>query len=567
MHSLKAWGLVTVLLAAVSANGDIVPLSILEIESPSPDALRLLLQGGFEVDTCNASGLHVYADAEEQARLDALGLAYRVIGRQPAPYPFSGQKGLGVYHNHATLTQELNAYAAAYPNIARLHSIGNSVQGRALWVMRITDNPDLEEDEPEFKYIATMHGDELIGTEISLYFIDLLLTKYGAADAEGQRITSLVNSTDISILPMMNPDGNNAGIRRNLNNVDLNRDFPSYVAEGAGGNRFDGAPLMTAGRQPETLAVMQWTASNSFVLSANFHGGTLVVNYPYDEDFVPPNTYAACPDDALFINLSLRYSKPNAPMYASTLFPQGITNGSDWYTVYGGLQDWSYRYVTCKDVTIELSNQKQPLQSSIPTYWAQNKESMLAYCEAVHIGIRGIITDARTGAPLYAKITIAGNTQAVYSDPDIGNYHRLLLPGTYTVTALAHGYVPQVRENVPVGDGMATRLNFALVPEAETEGEFAPHTADRNGDGIIGLSEVLRVIQFFNIGAFHCDASTEDGYALAPGDTTTCPPHDADYNPRDWSLNLSETLRAVQFFNSGGYRRCVEGEDGFCPAA
>ena len=86
---------------------------------------------------------------------------------------------LGTYHGYAALTSELAAFAAARPDIARLVSIGRSVQGRELWAMKITDNPDLEENEPEAKYVAAMHGDEPVGTEMSLYLIDELLGGYG----------------------------------------------------------------------------------------------------------------------------------------------------------------------------------------------------------------------------------------------------------------------------------------------------------------------------------------------------------------------------------------------------
>ncbi|HOQ32295.1 MAG TPA: PASTA domain-containing protein, partial [Candidatus Hydrogenedens sp.] len=93
------------------------------------------------------------------------------------------------------------------------------------------------------------------------------------------------------------------------------------------------------------------------------------------------------------------------------------------------------------------------------------------------------------------------------------------------------------------------------------------HNADQNGDGQISLSELLRVIQFFNYGAYHCDSFGEDGYAPGPGDQS-CHPHASDYNPSDWNISLSELLRLIQFFNSGGYHPCPEdpeSEDGYCP--
>lgn len=102
----------------------------------------------------------------------------------------------------------------------------------------------------------------------------------------------------------------------------------------------------------------------------------------------------------------------------------------------------------------------------------------------------------------------------------------------------------------------------------EGEGEVDPwHSADQDYDNEINLSELLRAIQFFNSGGYHCQEGTEDGYAPGTGDLT-CLPHDSDYNPQDWLINLSELLRLIQFFNSGGYYACPEvlppTEDGFC---
>ncbi len=100
--------------------------------------------------------------------------------------------------------------------------------------------------------------------------------------------------------------------------------------------------------------------------------------------------------------------------------------------------------------------------------------------------------------------------------------------------------------------------------EGEGEGQIMVHSADQNGDGLISLSELLRVIQFFNSNGLHCQEGTEDGYAPGPGDQG-CVHHSSDYNSADWLIGLSELLRLIQFFNSGGYHACEGSEDGFCP--
>lgn len=105
---------------------------------------------------------------------------------------------------------------------------------------------------------------------------------------------------------------------------------------------------------------------------------------------------------------------------------------------------------------------------------------------------------------------------------------------------------------------------FTLL-SGEGEAQPYPHSADINGDFSINLSELLRIIQFYTTGRFHCEAGSEDGYAPGRG-TEACRPHDSDYAPRDWRVSLSELLRVIQIYNAGGYTACPEGlsEDGFC---
>ncbi len=111
-------------------------------------------------------------------------------------------------------------------------------------------------------------------------------------------------------------------------------------------------------------------------------------------------------------------------------------------------------------------------------------------------------------------------------------------------------------------DAALCLLPAPTLPEGEAEGD-AFHSADQNNDQHIDISELLRVIQFFNTGGYQCDATTEDGYAPYLG-ARACDYHDGDYSPSDWRIHLFELLRIIQIFNSNAYTACPEGEDGFC---
>ena len=109
----------------------------------------------------------------------------------------------------------------------------------------------------------------------------------------------------------------------------------------------------------------------------------------------------------------------------------------------------------------------------------------------------------------------------------------------------------------------ALLASTVIIPMAEAK--TAAHSADYSPPyGQISLSELLRVIQFYNTGALHCMPDTEDGYAPGTGDTS-CHPHDSDYNPQNWSTSISELLRLIQYFNYSAYHVDCSSEDGFAP--
>jgi len=102
-------------------------------------------------------------------------------------------------------------------------------------------------------------------------------------------VVQLLNSTDVHLMPSVNPDGYEAAPegtcspfpdktgRRNAHTIDLNRNFPDQFEV-----RKDDDAALVRNREPETLNMMKYIAENDFVLSANFHGGSVVASYPYD---------------------------------------------------------------------------------------------------------------------------------------------------------------------------------------------------------------------------------------------------------------------------------------------
>ena len=374
-------------------------------------------------------------------------------------YSISEMVNWDKYPTYEVYVDMMNQFAADYPEISHLQSIGLSEEGREILVLKISDNVETEEREPEFFYTSTIHGDETAGFVFMLRFIDSLLSGYG----NKQEITDYIDGTEIYVNPNSNPDGTYNGgnstiaqaTRFNANAVDLNRNFP----DPEDGNHPDGYDW-----QSETRTMMDFASSHNFILSANFHGGAEVVNYPWD-------TWAKRHvDDTWFQQISHRFADTvmnNSPAgYFTGISNDGITNGYDWYSISGGRQDYMTYFHHARELTLEISEQKILSSDELRMYWNYLCKSMFQYLGEIQKGIHGVVTDDE-GNPLKAKISIENrNTEqdqsAVYSDSVHGDYHRLIEAGTYEVTFSAYGFQSETIGGVVVPPDDSVHVNTSL---------------------------------------------------------------------------------------------------------
>ena len=427
----------------------------------------------------------------------------------------------GVYHTYAQLGQILLDTETAHPAIAKRGSLGTSVQGRELWTLTISDNVNgAEEAEPEVRISANIHGNEKIGMELSLYLIDYLTANYGVAGHED--VTNLVDNYHLLFLPLHNPDGHVANTRTNANGVDLNRNFP--VPNGSIGG--DG----TYTEQIETQLMKAWGFTTHCVISQDGHSGAMVVNYPWDY------TYTLAPDDAALIQLAEEYSYYNAPMWNGDFY-HGITNGAQWYVTEGSLQDWAYHETGSLHVIVEFSDSYAPPASQLDTYWANNRESFMHWIKAARYGVNGRVTDAVTGAPLAATVTVIGNTKSIQTDPDRGDYYKLLDSGSYSLRFEAPGYVTQTISGVSTSWGTPTVLDVALVDET-TDAPLLPAIATRlegNFPNPFNPTTTLRyrLAHEGRVDLDILDARGRHVCSLLAGTTQTAGAHEVLWNGRD----------------------------------
>ncbi len=407
------------------------------------------------------------------------------------------------YPSYPVYVEMMNKFVADYPDLCKLDTIGYTTNGRMLLVLKISDNANIDEAEPEFFYSSTMHGDELFGGVLYLRFADFLLSNYGIDD----EITNLVNNLEIFICPFANPDGTWYGGDNNVSSsrrytaadIDMNRNFPDPIY-GPYPNGEDYAV--------ETQAFMNYAYTRNFVMGANTHGGAELVNYPFD-------TYEVLPaDNDWWYYVSRIYAQnaqQNSPSGYFTDYPDGVTNGYAWYQAIGTRQDYMNYFHHCRELTLELHSTKKLDSDLLPNYYNYNHRATIDYLKQALYGLHGVVTDSLTNQPIEAKVFIEGHdffNSHVFSFLPYGEYHRYLYEGNYNVTFSADGYKSK-SINVNIVNNQRTDLNVKLISldEVPPTADFYFEYENENCSGIIN---------FYNIS----EASDDTEYFWNYGDGT-----------------------------------------------
>ncbi|WP_318201680.1 M14 family metallopeptidase [Streptomyces sp. SCL15-4] len=178
-----------------------------EIHQRTTPVTRTAIQAaGVTVDEADEESVVVSGRAEQAAKLRRMGYDVQPVGAAPQRgqarlYDFPGADAK--YHNYAEANAEIDQRLAAYPGIMNKRVIGKSYQGRDIIAIKVSDNVAADEDEPEVLFTAHQHAREHLTVEMALY----LLRELGAGYGTDSRITGLVDSREIWIVPDLNPDG------------------------------------------------------------------------------------------------------------------------------------------------------------------------------------------------------------------------------------------------------------------------------------------------------------------------------------------------------------------------
>lgn len=319
--------------------------------------------GSLDILTERASRLYVVAGQRDIELLDRARIEYAPEdSRFPGISAIRGAQGggNGDYHSSAELETDLFALQNKYPLIAKVFDIGDSLEKRDIYALKISDNVSFEEEEAEVLFLGCHHAREWISLEVPFLLGKYLLENY-ATDPDIRR---LVDASEIWIVPLVNPDGLEYSIhvyrywRKNRRDngqgyfgVDLNRNFGfKWALDNIGSS---GAPAAedyrgkAAFSEPETQAVRDLFLRKDFRALISYHSFSQTILYPwgYSESAVSDK-------DAALRDIGTEMAR-RIKTFNERVYEVGQA-GKVLYVTNGDVTDWAHAASGIPAYTIEL---------------------------------------------------------------------------------------------------------------------------------------------------------------------------------------------------------------------
>lgn len=314
-----------------------------------------------------------------------------------APVAAAEPPGYEHFHTYAEMKAELDATVADHPGIAQRFDIGASYEGRKIWGIKISDNVGTDEDEPEVLFHGLTHARERLSAEMALHIVAMLTDGYGT----DQRVTDIVNSREVWIVPMLNPDGAEFDFsgdvfhtwRKNRQpipgsseiGVDLNRQF-GYMWGCCGGSSPN--PPNDTYRGPAPWFAPEAVAYRDFVnsrvvggrqqirASISWHTAGRMVLWPYAFTKVNVPPQMALDDWKAFKALGQAMAATNG---------YKAQQGSDLYIVDGDQEDWAYHEHRIFSFAFEMAKgaakRYYPTATETAAELANNEQAVLMFLE------------------------------------------------------------------------------------------------------------------------------------------------------------------------------------------
>lgn len=253
-------------------------------------------------------------------------------------------KDYGVWHTYQETVAEMNLLHSQFPNLTTAPSaIATTGEGRTVWAMKVSDDPDVQDNEPEVLFDGMHHAREIMTVEDILHFMRYLCENYSLDPG----IRFLVDNRQIWFAPLVNVDGfvyneliapNGGGMwrkNRRLNSggcygVDPNRNYPyQWSGSGSSTNPCDDTYRGPSARsEPEIVGLTSFINAHHFVVWQSYHSVAGMVLFPWGY------TTSHTTDDATFRSMAAQMTSVNG--YAAGQAPELL------YSVNGGNGDWGY---------------------------------------------------------------------------------------------------------------------------------------------------------------------------------------------------------------------------------
>ena len=307
--------------------------------------------------------VYIIIDIDDLPRLDQENIPYILETSNFYPYvqaKRSTRGGVnGDFHSYVELEQDLLALQDSYPHIASLSVIGQSLEGRNIYALKISDNVLLDENEAEVIFIGCHHAREWISVEIPYLLAKHLVENYST----DTQVKDLVDQSEIWIVPLLNPDGLQYSIhfyrywRKNRRDngdgtygVDLNRNYDyMWGYDNEGSSPYTGSDVYRGPSpfsEPETRAIRDLFAQRNFQALITYHNYSQVILYSWGYTDLP------APDDALLEQIAAEMSA-RIQAVNGTFYDYGQA-GESLYLTNGDTTDWSYGVYGIPSYTIEL---------------------------------------------------------------------------------------------------------------------------------------------------------------------------------------------------------------------
>lgn len=328
----------------------------------SASELMLLQQKGIAYEVLIRDMAHYYENRNVSAKQSqSLSAACNTFNIPTPPHFRLGS--MGGFYTLAEMESALDSMKLLFPNLITVKqaiSPITTIEGRTIYYVKISDNPNADEPEPKMFYNSLHHAREPASLSQLLFYMWYLLENYQT----NPEIQALVNNTELFFVPCVNPDGyvynqttnpNGGGMwrknRRNNGNstygVDINRNYGynwGYDNSGSSNtSSMDNYRGTGPFSEPETQAMRDFCNNHNFSFCISNHAYSNVLIYPWS---YAPN--ALTPDSGVFKNWA-------SYMTVENQYPYGTPNQTVGYVGNGSSDDWMYGEQTTKAKLLSMS--------------------------------------------------------------------------------------------------------------------------------------------------------------------------------------------------------------------